>query len=96
MLFDILIGVAIGLITGLTSWWIVARFIRPRLVIIPEISKLRDETDSARWRYRIKVRNKRRAMLPHTAAVDLHVSATLHIRGLRESAPATWCPRPGT
>jgi hypothetical protein len=90
VLLDILLGVAIGLITGLLSWWIIARFVRPLLVIVPDISKLPDETGAARWRYRIKVLNKRRRLIPHTAAVDLHVTATVRILGLRESAPKTW------
>lgn len=55
MTVNILVGVVIGLATGLASWWVVVRWIRPKLVLVPEISKLPDETGAARWRYRIQI-----------------------------------------
>jgi hypothetical protein len=91
---DIAIAIGVGLFTGLFtclwSWWIVARFVRPELVIVPEISKLPDDTGAASWRYRIKLLNKRRRFLPHTAAVDIHVSAAIRVKGLRPDAPDLW------
>jgi hypothetical protein len=91
---DIVIAIAVGLCTGLStclwSWWIVARFIRPELAIVPEISKLPDDTGAASWRYRIKLLNKRRRFLPHTAAVDIHVSAAIRVKALRPGAPNVW------
>jgi hypothetical protein len=84
---EVLLGVGLGVATSLVSWWIVARFFRPRLAIIPEISKLEDDTGVAPWRYRVKVLNQRRLFL-HSPAVDLQVAVTLHIRGLR--SPKNW------
>ena len=89
-LVDIIIGVAIGLATGLASWWIVARLVRPKLVLSTFISKLPDDSVPGAWRYRVQVINKRRLPFPRTAALDLHVTATVRILGLRPSAPTTW------
>lgn len=87
---DIFIGTAIGLATGLIAWWIVGRALTPKIVISPQISKLPDETGAELWRYRIKIMNMKRRWPLDAAAVELNVTATLRIRGLRESAPETW------
>lgn len=90
VLIGVVIGLGVGLFTGLWSWWIVARFVRPELLIVPEISKLPDDTGLARWRYRIKILNRRPRFLPHMPAVDLRVSAVLRIKGIRQSFPDSW------
>jgi hypothetical protein len=83
---DILVGVALGLLTSLVGWWIVGRAITPKLALAPKISKLPDETGKATWRYRVKLVNLRRWWLPDWPVVDLHVTGTLRVRGLSTSS----------
>ena len=85
---NILVGVGLGLLTSLLGWWIVARALTPNLAISPDVSKLPDVTGKAVWNYRIKVANVRRWWRPDWPALDLRISATLRIRGLRE--PTSW------
>jgi hypothetical protein len=43
LLLELLLGVAVGIAASLAAWWVVARAIRPRLWISPDISKLLDD-----------------------------------------------------
>jgi hypothetical protein len=85
---DLLIGVGLGLLTSLVGWWIVARALTPKLGLSADISKLPDEAGKAPWRYRVKVANLPRWWLPDWPTLDLRISASLRIKGLREKT--TW------
>jgi hypothetical protein len=87
---SVIVGVGVGVFTGLLTWWITARAITPKLEISSKISKLPDDAQPARWRYRVKVQNVRRPWLPDAPAVEAQVTAVLRIKGLRGPAPDTW------
>lgn len=84
MLVDLVLGVVIGLATGLAAWWVVARALTPRLALSAEISKLPAELGPALWRYRVKVANLPRWFIRAEAA-EVRMTATLRIKGLRDS-----------
>ena len=84
----LLIGIGLGLLTSLVGWWIVARALTPSLRLSSDISKLPDRTGRAPWLYRVKVANLRRWWLPDWPTLDLRVSASLRIKGLRDET--TW------
>jgi hypothetical protein len=91
---DVIVGTAVGIGSGLTTWWITARAITPKICISSAISKLPDDAGTAPWRYRVKVINVRRPWLPDAPAVEIDISATLRIKGLRPIAPETWVGLP--
>lgn len=74
-----ILGVLIGVATGLISWWIVTRLLTPRVALSSQISKLSAE-EFGPWRYRIKIANLHRRWTSHV--VDVRITAKLRIRGL--------------
>jgi hypothetical protein len=85
---QILVGVVIGVVGSLVAWWIVARAVRPRILISPKISRLPEWRRDVPWRYRVKVVNgSRRWPLPRSPLVDVRIVATLRFRGLDEKLP---------
>src|SRR5207247_1135948 len=72
---------AIGLFASLSCWWLVVRAIAPKLELSQEISKLPDPHRPGRWRYRIKVVNRRRWPLPRRPAVEVRIVASLRLKG---------------
>jgi hypothetical protein len=90
MAVSAVVGIAVGVISGLATWWITARAITPKIVLSEEISKLPDSSGMTPWLYRVKVLNVKRPWLPNAPLVDVGVTASLRIRGLREQLPETW------
>jgi len=81
---DIAVGIGVGLITGLLSWWVTSRAITARIALSDKISKLPAlDSEPGEWRYRFKMLNKRRLLLPKRAAVELDVSAVFVFKSFR-------------
>jgi hypothetical protein len=80
--FGFILGFAAGLTINLLSWWILFRYIVPRIDFSSAISKLPDplgENDRSGFRYRIKLQNGGRRGI-----IDVELAATLRIEGLAE------------
>ncbi len=90
MAVSVVVGIAVGVISGLATWWITARAITPRFELSDEISKLRDGSGATPWLYRVKLLNIKRPWLPDGPLVDVTVTASLRIRGLRAELSETW------
>lgn len=90
MALSVMVGIAVGVISGLATWWITARAITPKIELSEEISKLPDGSGATPWLYRVKLVNVKRPWLPDAPLVDVSVTASLRIRGLREALPETW------
>src|SRR5437868_2450407 len=85
---DITIAIAVGVFSGILSWWITARAITPQIVLSTKISKQPAlEGEPGQWRYRFKVQNKRRWYLPAYPAVELDIAAYVVFKSLRSKAP---------
>lgn len=90
MAVSVAVGIAVGVISGLATWWITARAITPKIELSDGISKLSDGSGVTPWLYRVKLLNVKRPWLPDAPLVDVGVAASLRIRGLREELPETW------
>lgn len=90
MAVSAIVGIAVGVISGLATWWITARAITPKIELSEEISKLPDSSGATSWLYRVKLVNSKRPWLPDAPLVDVGVTASLRIRGLRQELPETW------
>jgi hypothetical protein len=90
MAATILVGIAVGVISGLTAWWITARAITPKIELSEGISRLPDDSGVTPWLHRVKILNVKRPWLPDAPLVDVRVNASLRIRGLRRGLPETW------
>jgi hypothetical protein len=90
MAATMVVGIAVGVVSGLATWWITARAITPRIKLSERISRLPDDSGVTPWLHRIKVLNVKRPWLPDAPLVDVRVTASLRIRGLRKGLPQTW------
>ena len=76
-------GFLVGLLTSFLSWWILARWITPKIEFSKDISKLKTEGDGSGYMYRIKFINAGRRGL-----IDMQVVAHLLIKCL--PIPRKW------
>jgi hypothetical protein len=90
MVVSVVVGIAVGVISGLATWWITARAITPKIELSKGISKLPDGSGVTPWLYRVKLVNIKRPWLPDAPLVDVSVTASLRTRGLRAELPETW------
>jgi hypothetical protein len=81
--FGFIFGFTAGLAVNLLSWWIIFRYIVPRIEFSSVISKVPnpiEENDHSGFRYRIKLQNSGRRGI-----IDVELAATLRIAGLTEN-----------
>lgn len=71
---NLFLGLGLGILSSLASWFAVQHLMRPKIVIAPAISVALDGDNVA---YRIKIANGRR----WRSLVDVHFTAKLRIRG---------------
>jgi hypothetical protein len=90
MAATVLVGIAVGVTSGLAAWWITARAITPKIELSEGISRLPDDGGVTAWLHRVKVLNVKRPWLPDAPLVDVRVTASLRIQGLRKGLPETW------
>ena len=90
MAATVLVGIAVGVTSGLAAWWITARAITPKIELSEGISRLPDDSGVTPWLHRVKVLNVKRPWLPDAPLVDVRVTASLRIQGLRKGLPETW------
>lgn len=83
----VILGVLIGVATGLVSWWVVTRLLTPRLGLSADISKLGAQ-EFGPWRYRVKIANLHRIWCPHV--LDVRCTAKLRIKGLNSKGWADY------
>jgi hypothetical protein len=75
------VALVLGLATSLVAWWLVARYLTPRLAI-SEISRVADPKGEGGWRYHVKVVNRTR----HPVA-ELSIDVVLVLPGLNREIP---------
>jgi hypothetical protein len=80
------ISVVIGVVTSLVGWWIIYRGLTPKILLSTKISKIPETERHAEWRYRFKIANTRRWLLPNRSMIDVKVAVMLQFRGLYPEA----------
>lgn len=83
MLLSTLIGIPLGILSSLAAWWILFRYIVPKIEFSPHISKYHFENLGTR--YRIKFRN-----IGKRGIIDIEVFPILRIKGLNPELPDNW------
>lgn len=83
MLLSTLIGIPLGILSSLVAWWVLFRFIVPRIEFSPHISKYHFKNLGTR--YRIKFRN-----IGKRGIIDVEVFPILRIKGLNPELPDNW------
>lgn len=85
------IGLAVGLFTSFFSWWVLFRWMAPKITLSNNIGKTKSSTpiehdeDKSGWRYRIKFENSGRR-----SVIDLQVRAYARIKGLYGPDSGIW------
>lgn len=78
MFESILVGLGTGILSGMASWWMLSRMVRPRLRWRPTIAKYRFDDDRPGYaRYQVRLENPSRRV-----AQDVTVTARIQIPGL--------------
>ncbi|PIP37990.1 MAG: hypothetical protein COX19_15090 [Desulfobacterales bacterium CG23_combo_of_CG06-09_8_20_14_all_51_8] len=83
ILVSILIGIPLGILSSLAAWWILFRYIVPKIEFSPHISKYYFKNLGTR--YRIKFRN-----IGKRGIIDIEVFPILRIKGLNPELPDNW------
>ena len=81
-MLSFILGLFVGLCTNLVSWWILSRYIVPKVEFSPSIAKIEsaiNEHDSSGVRYRFKFQNAGRRGI-----IDVELEATLRIEKLQQ------------
>lgn len=85
------IGLFVGLFTSFFSWWVLFRWMAPKITLSDHISKTKSSTpiendeDKSGWRYRFKFENSGRRPV-----IDLEVRAYVRIKGLYGPDSGIW------
>lgn len=84
MVWDQTVGLILGLLTSVVSWWVIALWLTPRLKVssVNRIPQNKEQYPSG-YRYRIKIMNRSRLF----AVGDLNLQARLVLRGLDKERP---------
>jgi len=85
LVFALIVGVLIGIITSFAAWWILFRYFTPRLLFSYEISKIAASGTNTNSTYCMKLVNSGRRQI-----IDLEMVARLRIRGVDSRAPKNW------
>jgi len=80
-----LAGFLLGILTSFLSWWLLSRYLVPRVRFSPCISKIPSEHDKSGWRYRVKFENSGRRTI-----IDVECLATFRTKGRGPRHPRTW------
>lgn len=85
------VGLIVGLFTSFFSWWVLFRWMSPRLALSDAITKskskipLNEDDDKTGFRYRIKFENRGRRPV-----IDLQVRVYVRIKGLIDPLSTIW------
>lgn len=83
ILASTLLGIPIGILASICSWWVLFHGIRPQINFSPKISKTEDPKSPGSFLYRIKYENQGKRQI-----VDVSISAWIHLPGLYDRFPS--------
>ncbi len=84
-ILSLILGIPLGVLTSLISWWILFHKIVPKIQFSKNISKTQSVDSKSGFRYRIKLEN-----IGKRDILDVEIFARFKIKGVKPETPKNW------